>query len=73
MARRFTVRPDDDGSGQLAVWDGAVHGYRARNLPDERTANRVCVDLEIQEDAHGPRSAETVRKLDAPERVRRAE
>jgi hypothetical protein len=75
MARRFTVRPDDDADGQLAVWDGAVHGFRARHLPDEPTAIRTAIDLEIQYDAHGPRPADAVRKLDPPQRVqvRRAE
>ena len=73
MARRFTVRPDDDGNGQLAVWDGAVHGFRARHLPDELTANKTAVDLEIQYDAHGPRPSENIRKLDPPQRVLRAE
>lgn len=42
-------------------------------LPDELTANKIAVDLEIQYDAHGPRPAETVRRLDAPQPVRRAE
>lgn len=67
------VRPDEETPGQFGVWDGAVHGWRARHLPDQLTAAETAVELEIQYDAHGPRPADAIRSYDEPKRVRRAQ
>ncbi|MEU8226185.1 hypothetical protein [Kribbella sp. NPDC048915] len=72
MLGRFTVRPDDEAEGRYAIWDGAVCGWRARGLHDELAAAEKAVELEIQYDAHGPRPADAVRVLPAPQPVRRA-
>ncbi|MFG1820615.1 hypothetical protein ACGFIF_43130 [Kribbella sp. NPDC049174] len=73
MLGRFTVRPDDAADGQYGVWDGAVNGWRARGLQDELTAAETAIELELQYDAHGPRPADAIRRLEAPRPARRAE
>jgi hypothetical protein len=72
MLGRITVQPDDEVEGQFGVWDGAVHGLRARGLHDELSAAEMAVDLEIQYDAHGPRPPNAVRILQVPQAVHRA-
>jgi hypothetical protein len=73
MLGRFTVRPDDEAKGQYGVWDGAVNVWRARDLADDLVAAETAAELELQYDAHGPRPADAIRRLKAPQRVRRAE
>jgi YD repeat-containing protein len=75
MRVRFTVRPDEDESGHLAVWDGAVNGWRSRGLADEAAATREAAALELQYDAHGHRDPASVRLLgeDQQQQVQRAE
>jgi hypothetical protein len=70
MFGRFKVRPDTE-AGQFGVWDGASNGWRGRGLP-EAAAHQLAADLELQYDAHGPRDATTVRRLEAPQEVDRA-
>lgn len=70
MFGRFKVRPDTE-AGQYGVWDGGSNGWRGRGLP-EAAAHQLAADLELQYDAHGPRDAATVRRLDAPQEVDRA-
>jgi hypothetical protein len=66
MVGRFTVRrasdnPDDsDGWG---VWDGAANGWRGLGLT-EHDAHATADDLDLQYDAHGPRSADTIRRVE---------
>jgi hypothetical protein len=72
MVWRFTVRPTGDGSDRFGVWDGAVHGWRANDLT-ELDAHQVASELEIQYDAHGPRSGDAVRRVDPARQVQRAE
>lgn len=64
MRVRFTVRADDDDAGKYGVWDGAVNGWRSRHLADEPEATREAAQLELQYDAHGARSPQTVRRFD---------
>lgn len=73
MLGRFTVRPLDDGSGRFGVWDGAVNGWRATDIDDETEAHRTASDLDVQYDAHGPRPADAVRKVDPAQPVQRAQ
>ncbi|MFD3406996.1 hypothetical protein ACFWUU_40310 [Kribbella sp. NPDC058693] len=73
MFGRFTVRPDDTAEGQFGVWDAAVNGWRARGIADELEATGTAAELELQYDAHGPRPADAVRRLEVSQRVRRAE
>ena len=73
MLGRFTVRPSDDASNRFGVWDGAVNGWRAIGIDDETEAYRVASDLDVQYDAHGPRPADAVRKIDPAQPVQRAE
>ena len=72
MLGRFTVRPADDGSGRFGVWDGAVNGWRAVDIDDETEAHRIASDLDVQYDAHGPRPADAVRRVDPAQRVEQA-
>ena len=72
MLGRFTVRPSDDGSPGFGVWDGAVNGWRATGLDTEWEAQRVASDLDLQYDAHGPRAADAVRRVDPAQPVQRA-
>ena len=67
MFGRFKVRPDTE-AGPYGVWDGASNGWRGRGLP-EAAAHQLAADLELQYDAHGPRDAATVRRLEAPQEV----
>jgi hypothetical protein len=73
MLGRFTVRPSDDGSNRFGVWDGAVNGWRAIGIDDEAEAHRIASDLDIQYDAHGPRPADAIRKVDPAQPVQRAQ
>lgn len=73
MLGRFTVRLFDDDSGRFGVWDGAVNGWRARAIDDEKEARRIASDLDVQYDAHGPRLPEAVRRVDPAQPVQRAE
>ena len=72
MLGRFTVRPADDGSNRFGVWDGAVNGWRSTGIDDEWEAHRIASDLDVQYDAHGPRPADAVRKVDPAQPVQRA-
>jgi hypothetical protein len=72
MRERFRVQPADDGSGTFGVWDGSVHGWRQRGLPDEEQALQAASDLEIQYDAHGPRNPDSVRRFKVPKAADRA-
>ncbi|MGW6200032.1 hypothetical protein ACWF0M_28080 [Kribbella sp. NPDC055110] len=72
MLGRFTVRPSDDGSNRFGVWDGAVNGWRATGLDDERQARELAAELDVQYDAHGPRAADAVRHVDPAQPVQRA-
>jgi len=72
MLGRFTVRPADDGSNRFGVWDGAVNGWRATGIDDEGQARQLASDLDVQYDAHGPRPAEAVRRVDPSQQVQRA-
>jgi hypothetical protein len=63
------VRPDD--AGTYGVWDGAVSGWRTTGRdPDD--AQQQKVDLDLQFNAHGPRSAGDVRPVEPTQRVERA-
>jgi hypothetical protein len=73
MLGRFTVRPSDDGSEGFGVWDGAVNGWRAIGIDDETEAYQMASNLDVQYDAHGPRPADAVRKVDPAQAVQRAE
>ena len=73
MLGRFTVRPADDGSNGFGVWDGAVNGWRATGIDDEWEARRVASDLDLQYDAHGPRPAGAVRRVDPAQPVQQAQ
>jgi hypothetical protein len=73
MLGRFTVRPADDGSEGFGVWDGAVNGWRAFGITTEKEAHKVASDLDVQYDAHGPRPADAVRRVEPAQRVQRAE
>jgi hypothetical protein len=73
MLGRFTVRPSDDGSGTFGVWDGAVNGWRANGLGSDAEAHRVATELDVQYDAHGPRPADAIRRVEPAERVQRAQ
>ena len=73
MLGRFTVRPSDDGSGRFGVWDGAVNGWRATGIDDETAAQELASELDVQYDAHGPRPADAVRRVDPAQPVQRAE
>jgi len=68
MVTRFMVRPDEEDPATYGVWDAATHGWRGRALSETR-AREVAADLELQYDAHGPRPAESVRRLSAPRPV----
>ncbi|MFC0623370.1 hypothetical protein [Kribbella deserti] len=72
MPGRFTVRPDNSEPGRFGVWDGAVNGWRA-NARTEAEAHQLVVDLDIQFDAHGPRPASDVRRLESPQPVWRGD
>jgi hypothetical protein len=72
MLGRFTVRPSDDGSNRFGVWDGAVNGWRATGIDGEAQARELAFDLDVQYDAHGPRAADAVRRIDPSQPVRRA-
>ena len=72
MLGRFTVRPADDGSATFGVWDSAVSGWRATDLT-EHQAHATATDLDIQYDAHGPRPATSVRRVEPAQQVQRAE
>jgi hypothetical protein len=72
MLGRFTVRPADDGSDGFGVWDGAVNGWRATGIDSEAKAREVASDLDVQYDAHGPRAADAVRRVDPSQPVQRA-
>lgn len=72
MLGRFTVRPSDDGSDRFGVWDGAVNGWRATAIDDEAKAYELASDLDVQYDAHGPRAADKVRRVDPAQPVQRA-
>ncbi|TDD26931.1 hypothetical protein E1218_11940 [Kribbella turkmenica] len=73
MLGRFTVRPLDDGSNRFGVWDGAVNGWRATDIDDETEAHRIASDLDVQYDAHGPRPADAIRKVNPTQAVQRAQ
>jgi len=73
MLGRFTVRPADDESGRFGVWDGAVNGWRAIDIDSETEAQRIASDLDVQYDAHGPRPADAVRRVDPAQPVQRAQ
>jgi hypothetical protein len=70
MLGRFTVRPDD-GDGTFGVWDGGVNGWHASGL-DAGAAERAKVDLDLQFNAHGPRPADDVRRVEPAQLVERA-
>ncbi|HZX06006.1 hypothetical protein [Kribbella sp.] len=72
MFGRFTVRPSDDGSNRFGVWDGAVNGWRATGIDGEARARELAFDLDMQYDAHGPRAADDVRRIEPGQPVERA-
>jgi len=72
MLGRFTVRPDETAPGRFAVWDSAVSGLRATDLAQDQ-AYEMATELDIQYDAHGPRSTNAIRKVDPQQQVDRVE
>ena len=72
MLGRFTVRPAENGSGSFGVWDSAVSGWRATDLTEQQ-AHATAADLDVQYDAHGPRPATSVRRVEPAQQVQRAE
>jgi hypothetical protein len=72
MLGRFTVRKAGDGSDRFGIWDGSVNGWRASDLT-EAQAHAMATDLDVQYDAHGPRPAEAVRRVEPAQRVQRAQ
>jgi hypothetical protein len=72
MLGRFTVRPSNDGDGTYGVWDGAVNGWRSQGLSAE-AAEHAKTELDVQFDAHGPRSADAVRRVNPAQPVEHAE
>ncbi|MGH3372006.1 MAG: hypothetical protein ACRDPR_18635 [Nocardioidaceae bacterium] len=50
-----------------------MNGWRANDLPDEAEAHRIASELDVQYDAHGPRPADAVRRVEPSQPVRRAE
>ena len=79
MVGRFTVRrmsdrPSDaagDGEPGWGVWDGAANGWRGTDLT-ETDARAAADELDLQYDAHGPRPADTIRRVDPAQPVDRA-
>ncbi len=72
MLGRFTVRPTGNNDDTFGVWDGAVNGWRGSRLT-EAQAQQMKTDLDIQYDARGPRDPTTVRRVDPPRPIQRAE
>ena len=72
MPGRFMVRPSDDGTNRFGVWDGAVNGWRATGIDTEAEAREISFGLDVQYDAHGPRPADAIRKVDPALPVLRA-
>jgi hypothetical protein len=72
MLGRFTVRPAGDGSARFGVWDSAVSGWRATDLTEQQD-HATAVDLDVQYDAHGPRPAASVRRVEPAQQVQSAE
>jgi hypothetical protein len=70
MAGRFNVR-SGDGDHDWMVWDNALNGKRGSGLA-EQDAHDQAAELELQYDARGYRSAETVQRVDPPVPVERA-
>jgi hypothetical protein len=68
MFGRFKVRPYGDGYG---VWDGAANGWRSGQL-SESDARDLAGDLDLQYDEHGPRAADSVRRIEPAQHVQRA-
>lgn len=73
MFGRFTVRQSEDDDGTYGIWDAAVNGWRRATGLSKAEASRVATDLDIQFDARGPRNPSTVRRLDKPRPVHRAQ
>jgi hypothetical protein len=70
MVGRFNVR-SGDGDHDWMVWDNALNGQRGSGLA-EQDAHDQAAELELQYDAHGYRSADTVQRIDPPVPVERA-
>lgn len=68
MFGRFKVRPYGDSYG---VWDGAANGWRSGQL-EEHQARDLVAELDLQYDEHGPRSADSVRRVEPAQSVERA-
>jgi hypothetical protein len=71
MVGRFKPRKAGDGPTSWGVWDGAANGWRGRDLTEDQ-AQALADDLELQYDAHGPRPAEMVRRVQPPIPIDRA-
>jgi len=73
MLSRFKVRKvAGDGAASYGVWDSAANGWRGQDLT-EGQAHELAGDLELQYDAHGPRPPETVRRVQPPRPIDRAQ
>jgi hypothetical protein len=75
MVGRFKARRTSDnldGPNGWGVWDGAANGWRGSDLT-EHDAHATADDLDLQYDAHGPRPADTVRRVDPAQPVDRAD
>lgn len=71
MFGRFKVRPYGDDGESVGVWDGAANGWRSGPL-SELEARALAGELELQYDEHGPRSADTVRRVAPAQPIERA-
>jgi hypothetical protein len=65
MFGRFNVRPYGDSYG---VWDGAANGWRSGQLSESQARDLVS-ELDLQYDEHGPRPADTVRRIEPAQHV----
>jgi hypothetical protein len=72
MVGRFKVRRNGDGPNDWGVWDAAANGWRGLGLTED-DAHATADDLDLQYDAHGPRPADNVRRLNPGRSVDRAD
>ena len=59
-------------SGRFGVWDSGVSGRKATDLSQPQ-AYATAADLDVQYDAHSPRPATAVRRVEPAQLVQRAE
>jgi hypothetical protein len=75
MVGRSKVRKDPDGADGPDGWgvcDSAANGWRGPGLTEDQ-ADATADELDLQDDAHGPRPADSVRRLDPGQPVDRAD